>query len=92
VPAALYPQEDSWYLFLLVLSQPQGHNAAGRIKLIEKSIDLFGDRTRNFPACSVVPQPTTLPHAPEWLRETINNNNDLRLMNLDTQKIKLFEE
>jgi hypothetical protein len=31
---------------------PQGHNAAGRIRSIEKSNDLIGNRTRNLPACS----------------------------------------
>jgi hypothetical protein len=54
VPAALYPQEDSWYSFL---SRPQDHGAAGRIRLIEKSSDLIGNRTRDLSACSIVPQP-----------------------------------
>jgi phosphodiesterase/alkaline phosphatase D-like protein len=36
----LYPQEDSWYSFLLAAeSRPQGHSAAGRIRSIEKSSD-----------------------------------------------------
>jgi hypothetical protein len=30
---------------------------------IEKVSDI-GDRTRDLPACSIVPQPTTLPRAP----------------------------
>jgi hypothetical protein len=30
---------------------------------VEKPNDLIGDRTRDFPACSIVPQPTTLPLA-----------------------------
>jgi hypothetical protein len=34
------------------LSRPRGHNAAGRIVSIEKSNDLTGNRTRNFPACT----------------------------------------
>jgi hypothetical protein len=34
---------------------------AGRIRSIE--IDLIGTRTGDFPACSIVPQPTTLPRA-----------------------------
>jgi hypothetical protein len=38
-------------------------HAAGRIRSIEKSNELIGNRTRNFPACNTVPQPTTLPHA-----------------------------
>jgi hypothetical protein len=28
----------------------------GRIRLIEKSNDLIGKRTRDLPACSIVPQ------------------------------------
>jgi hypothetical protein len=32
---------------------------------IEKSIDLIGIRTRDLPACSIVPQPTMLPRAPQ---------------------------
>jgi hypothetical protein len=45
------------------LSRPQGHSAAGRIRSMEK-IHLSGTRTRDLPACSIVPQPTTLPRAP----------------------------
>jgi hypothetical protein len=37
---------------------------AGRIRSIEKSNDLIENRTRDLPACSVVPEPTTLPRAP----------------------------
>jgi hypothetical protein len=46
------------------LSRPHGHSVAGRIKLIKKFNDLIGDRTRNLPACNIVPQPTTLPRGP----------------------------
>jgi hypothetical protein len=42
---------------------PKGHNAAGRIRSIEKSSDLIGYQTRYLPTCSIVPQPTTLPRA-----------------------------
>jgi hypothetical protein len=38
---------------------PQGHSAAGSIRSIEKSNDLIGNRTRDLPACSIVPQPST---------------------------------
>jgi hypothetical protein len=50
--------------FCLRLSRPQGHSAAGRIKSTEKSYDLIGNRIRDLPACSIVPQPTTLARAP----------------------------
>jgi hypothetical protein len=32
---------------------------------LKKSNDLIGDRIRDLPACSIVPQPTTLPRAPK---------------------------
>jgi hypothetical protein len=54
----IYPQEIS-----LVLSRPQGHSAAGTIKSMRNPDDPTGNRTRDFPACSTVPQPT----APPWL-------------------------
>jgi hypothetical protein len=44
--ASLYPQEDFWYSFLL---------ETGRIRSTEKSSDLTGIRTRDLPACSIVP-------------------------------------
>jgi hypothetical protein len=43
----------------------QGHSVAGSIRSIEKSNDLIGIRTRDLPACCVVPQLTTLPRAPD---------------------------
>jgi hypothetical protein len=46
------------------LSRPQSHSTAGRIRSIENSNDLIGIRTRDLPACSMVPQPTTQPRAP----------------------------
>jgi hypothetical protein len=46
------------------LSRPQGHSVAGSIKSIEKSSDLIRNRTYDLPACTIVPQPTMLLHAP----------------------------
>jgi hypothetical protein len=57
------PLQDSWYSFLLEADDPR-HCAAGRIRSIEKSIDLIGNETSDLLACSIVPQPTTLPCAP----------------------------
>jgi hypothetical protein len=62
--AALYPQEYSWYSFLLQAESTPGPYAVGRIGSIEKSNDLIRNRTHDPPACSIVPQPTTLPRAP----------------------------
>jgi hypothetical protein len=50
--------------FCYRLRRPQGHSAAGRIRSTEKSNNLIAIRTRDLPACSIVPQPTTLPRAP----------------------------
>jgi len=47
-----------------MLSQPQGHSAAGKITSMKNSNDTIANRTRNLPACSTVPQPTVPPHAP----------------------------
>jgi hypothetical protein len=38
-----------------------------RIKSIEEFSNLIGNRTRHLPACSIVPQPTTLPRAPKLM-------------------------
>jgi hypothetical protein len=55
--------------FLVLISvrgwvDPEGHSAAGRIRSIEKSNDFIGNRARELPVCSMVPQPTTLPRSP----------------------------
>jgi hypothetical protein len=42
------------------LSRSQGHSTAGRIRSVEKSNDPIGNRSRDIPACSEVPQSTTL--------------------------------
>jgi hypothetical protein len=62
----LYPQE----LFLVLISargwvDNQGHSAAGRIMSMKNSNDTIGNRTRNLPVCSAVPQPTAPLRAPD---------------------------
>jgi hypothetical protein len=49
--------------FCYRLSRPKGHSAAERIRSIE-NIHLIGTRSLDLPACSIVPQRTTLPRAP----------------------------
>jgi hypothetical protein len=44
--------------FCYRLSRPQGHNATGRIKSLKNSSGSIGNRTRDLPVCSAVPQPT----------------------------------
>jgi len=46
------------------LSHPQDHSAAGRIMSMKNSNDNIGNRTRDLPACSAVPQPTEPLRAP----------------------------
>jgi hypothetical protein len=46
------------------LSRPKTHNVAGRIRTSEKSSDFIGNRFHDLLAYSLVPQPTTLPRAP----------------------------
>jgi hypothetical protein len=46
------------------LNQPQGHSAASRIMLMKNSNDSIGNRTRDLPNCSAVPQPTAPSRAP----------------------------
>jgi hypothetical protein len=40
--------------FYYRLTRPWGHSAAERIRSIEKSNDLFGNRTHNLPSCSII--------------------------------------
>jgi hypothetical protein len=53
----LYPRKYPWYSFLLKLSQPQGHSAAGRMMSMKNTSDTIGNRSRDLPVCSAVPQP-----------------------------------
>jgi hypothetical protein len=55
----LYPQE----IFLVLISvrgwvEPPGHSATDRIMLMKNGTDTIGNRTRDLPVCSAVPQPT----------------------------------
>jgi hypothetical protein len=50
--------------FCLRPSRHLGHSVAGRIRSIEKSHDLIGNRTCDLLACSIERQPTTLPRDP----------------------------
>ena len=60
----LYPPKDiPGTHFSYRLSQTQGPSAAGRM-LMKNSKDTTGNRTRDLPACSAVPQRTAPPRAP----------------------------
>jgi hypothetical protein len=60
----LPPEKISGTYFSYRLIRLQGHSAAGRISSNEKFSNLIGNRTRDLPACSIVPQSTTLPRDP----------------------------
>ena len=47
-----------------MLSQPQGHSAAGRIMSMKNCNGTIGNRTRDLRDCSGVSQPTAPPGAP----------------------------
>jgi hypothetical protein len=49
------------------LSQPQGLVLLEGLGKLKKSIHIIGTRTPDLPACSILPQPTTLPHAPNYI-------------------------
>jgi hypothetical protein len=71
-PSAPYPQEDSWYSFLLEVEAPM---EIVRLGSIEKSHEI-GIRTRDLPVRSIVPQPITLPRSPFVLLKIMNYRND----------------
>ena len=56
----------SWYSFLLETESTPDPSAAGRIMLLKNSNDTVGNRTRDLPACSAVPQPNCATAYPRW--------------------------
>ena len=54
------------------LGRPQGHSAAGRIMSMKNSYDTIGNRTRDLPTCSAVPQPTAPPRTPSAILTLVN--------------------
>jgi hypothetical protein len=57
---------------------------AGRIRSIEKSNDLIGNRTCDLPTCSIVPQQTTLPRTHNVFRYKIKFNSTDKLKTSNT--------
>jgi hypothetical protein len=56
-PAAFTPRKYSSYSFLSEAESTQGHSEAGRIMSMKNSHDTIGNRSRDLPVCSAVPQP-----------------------------------
>jgi hypothetical protein len=46
-----------------------------------KNNDVIGNRTRDLPTCSIVPQPTTLQRAPEGVMNETNARKWCRMFN-----------
>ena len=53
----LLPGNKPGIHFCQRLSRPQGHSATGRIMSLKDYNDIIGNRTRDLPVCSIVPQP-----------------------------------
>jgi hypothetical protein len=63
----LHASPVAFYSFPLEGESTQGQSVAGMIRPIQKSIDLIGTRTRDFPTCIIMPLVTTLQRAPcKW--------------------------
>jgi hypothetical protein len=58
--------------FCYRMSRPQGHTAAGRIMSMKNSNDTIGNRSRDLPDCSAVPQPLRY-RVPHTLNKHTNN-------------------
>jgi hypothetical protein len=59
-PTTLYPQEDSWYPFLLEVESTPGPQCGWKDYVTWKFNELNKSRTCALPVCSIVIQPTTL--------------------------------
>jgi hypothetical protein len=47
---------------------------------MKKSKDTIGNRTRDLPACSALPQPTVPLHAPYWVVNDVYYENFAKVM------------
>jgi len=80
--------------FCYRLSQPQGHIAAGKIMSMKNFNETIGNRTRNLPACSAIPQPTAPSSTPvltlvqtKQIRMNIHKQNNTKNIINHTKKI-----
>jgi len=90
----LYPQGNiPGTHFFQRLSQPQNHSAVGKIISMKNFHDTIGNRTRDFPACSAVPQPTAPLRAPRHvttIHETQCSLSILTKVNQSRHNIRLY--
>jgi hypothetical protein len=91
-PAAIYlPPAGRFLVFISVRGSvnPRAHSEAGKIMSNEKFNDVIGNRTRDLPACSIVPQRTKWQRVPDY-NFKISNFTHERLRNFEKQR-KLWE-
>jgi hypothetical protein len=64
VPIVFFTPQEILLVLIPVkrLSRPQGHSAARRIMAMKNSNDTIGNRIRDLPTYSAVPQPTVPTH------------------------------
>ena len=92
----LYPPGDiPGTHFFQGLNRPQGHSAAGRIKSMKNPTDSIGNRNRDLPACSAVPQTTAPPRTPPIvviivkLKRIRGTDNIAPMLNFEEHSCKL---
>ena len=74
----IYPPEDTLGThFFQKLDRSQSHRASGRIKSMKNSFYPIENRTRDLPACSTVPQPTTPHRISAQRNESVNLNVEM---------------
>jgi len=54
---------------------------------MKNSNDTIGNRTRDLPTCTAVPQPTSLPHAPTWCSISCNTSTSSLKKKIIAQKV-----
>jgi len=64
------------------MSVPQDHGAAERIMSMKNSNDTIGNRTRDLPTCSAVPQPTALPRELKYVGYVILRETFIRVLHI----------
>ena len=92
----LYPQGNIPGTHLCwELSRSEGHSAVGKIMSMKNSNDTIGNRTRDLPACSAVPQPTAPPRETCKRVEKVYKEDICRLCaspNNVTKTVKVWAE
>ena len=67
-PAVFVPRKDLWYSLLLQPESIPRSFAPGKFKSMKNPNDPIGNRIRNLPACSALPQPAAPPRIPQMVK------------------------